>query len=282
MEKQNYTDFNAAVIDGWVRSGWEWGTPLSHDDFVKAKNGEWRVLLTPARYVPQEWFVPSLKGRKLLGLACGGGQQMPVFAALGADCTVLDYSDEQLAKERCVSERESYSINIVKADMTKRLPFNDGEFDIIFHPVSNCYIEDVYHIWNESSRVLKDKGVLIASMNNGLCYLFDSTENLPLVVTNKLPYNPLKDPALYEKVAAEHDALEFSHSLEELIGGQLKAGFILTDLYEDHDTVGVLKDYAPSYIATRAIKQAGLSLNFGFVSGAAYDQRCQRRHYQRC
>jgi ubiquinone/menaquinone biosynthesis C-methylase UbiE len=157
------------------------------------------VLLTPNKYVPQEWF-PALKGKKLLGLASGGGQQMPVFAASDADCTVLDYSDEQLASEKYVSEREAYSINIVKADMTERFPFSDAEFDIIFHPVSNCYIEDVYHIWNECYRVLKNGGVLIAGMDNGISYLFDNIEKSPLVVVNKLPYNPLKNHELYEKI----------------------------------------------------------------------------------
>ncbi|MDR2149541.1 MAG: class I SAM-dependent methyltransferase [Spirochaetaceae bacterium] len=254
MEKQNYTDFNAAVIDTWVKNGWEWGKPISHEDFVKAQNGAGKVLLTPTKYVPEEWFVPPLVGKKVLGLAAGGGQQMPVFAALGADCTVLDYSDEQLATEQFVAEREAYAITIVKADMTKKLPFQNDAFDIIFHPVSNCYVADVQHIWHESYRVLKDKGILIAGMSNGLCYLFDDIEKLPLVVVNALPYNPLNDQTLAEKAYANHDALQFSHSLEELIGGQLKAGFVLTDLYEDYDTSGILRNYAPEYIATRAIK----------------------------
>jgi ubiquinone/menaquinone biosynthesis C-methylase UbiE len=58
-------------------------------------------------------------GAKLLGLASGGGQQMPIFTALGANCTVLDYSERQLDREREVAKREGYDINIVKADMTK-------------------------------------------------------------------------------------------------------------------------------------------------------------------
>jgi ubiquinone/menaquinone biosynthesis C-methylase UbiE len=253
MKKEKYTDLNAAVINKWVKNGWEWGTPISHDDFLKAKNGECNVLLTPNKHVPREWF-PGLKDKKLLGLASGGGQQMPVFAALGADCTVLDYSDEQLASEKAVSERESYAIKIIKADMTERFPFKDGEFDIIFHPVSNCYVEDVYHIWNECYRVLKNNGILTAGMGNGISYLFDDTEKLPLVVVNKLPYNPLKNPDLYNKINFEYDNIQFSHSLEEQIGGQLKAGFTLTDLYEDYDCAGALREYIPQYIATRSIK----------------------------
>ena len=254
MEGQKYTDFNVSVIDRWVRGGWEWGTPLSHEDFVRAGNGECTVLLTPNKPVPPEWF-PPLRGKKLLGLAAGGGQQMPVFAAQGASCTVLDYSPEQLATEKRVAQREGYAITIVRADMTEPFPFGDAEFDLIFHPVSNCYVEDVYHIWNECYRVLKKGGVLIAGMDNGLSYLFEDTGKTPLVAVNKLPYNPLRDRALYEKIrAGEDDNIQFSHSLEEQIGGQLKAGFTLSALYEDYDNAGVLRDYAPQYLATRSIK----------------------------
>ena len=254
MEKQKYTDINIALINKWVKNGLEWTLPpISHEDFMKAKNGDFSISLTPNKPVPKEWL-PPLKGKKLLGLASGGGQQMPVFAALGADCTILDYSDEQLANEKLVSQRESYKINIVKADMTEKFPFGNSEFDIIFHPISNCYIEDVYHIWNECYRVLKDGGILIAGMGNGLVYLFDNVEKLPLVVANKLPYNPLKNPEQYKAINFEYDNIQFSHSLEELIGGQLKAGFTIADLYEDCDNVGVLREYVPQYIVTRAIK----------------------------
>ena len=57
---------------------------------------------------------------------------MPIFSLLGADCTVLDYSDEQLQRERDVAAREGYSIEIVKGDMTNPLPFPDNSFDLIF------------------------------------------------------------------------------------------------------------------------------------------------------
>lgn len=50
-------------------------------------------------------MVGEMKGKKILGLASGGGQQIPVFTALGADCTVLDYSAEQLKREEEVGKR---------------------------------------------------------------------------------------------------------------------------------------------------------------------------------
>lgn len=67
----------------------------------------------------------------------------------------MDISDKQLESEKFVSEREGYSTDIVKGDITERFPFDDDSFDLIFHPVSNCYIEDVNPVWNECYRVLK-------------------------------------------------------------------------------------------------------------------------------
>jgi SAM-dependent methyltransferase len=262
---ESYTEKNSKAIDMWVDEGWEWGQPVSHETYIKAQNGDWSVVLTPIKPTPKEWFAPyykdsKLTGVKLLGLASGGGQQMPIFAALGADCTVLDYSQRQLDNEKLVAERENYKINIVRADMTKRLPFEDNSFDIIFHPVSNCYVEDVQHVWNECYRILKPGGLLIAGMDNSVAYLFDEDlyedkDNPQLVVANKMPFNPLKDPVLNYKYKDKDYAYDFSHTLEEQIGGQLKAGFILTDLYEDMDNSSLLSKYNfPEYLATRAVK----------------------------
>ena len=196
-----------------------------------------------------------MKGKKILGLASGGGQQMPVFAKLGAQCTVFDYSDRQLGAERMVAEREKYAIEIVKGDMTKPLPFETESFDLIFHPVSNCYIEDVYHVWNECYRILKRGGRLLAGFSNGLDFLFEGDN--PLLVVNPLPFNPLKmEKERYDAMIANGEGVQFSHSMEEQIGGQLKAGFILKDLYEDRDREGgaKIREYAPQYMATLAVK----------------------------
>lgn len=79
------------------------------------------MLLTPTKPVPKDWY-PDLDGKSVLGLASGGGQQMLLFAALGAKCTVHDYSEKQIENGLFVAERERYKINAIRADMTKSLP----------------------------------------------------------------------------------------------------------------------------------------------------------------
>lgn len=246
-----YTEINSKVIDKWVEDGWEWGQAISHEVYEKAKNNEWQVLLTPTKPVPKEWFC-EMKDAKILGLASGGGQQMPIFTALGAKCTVLDYSEKQLQKERLVAERENYEITLVRADMTQPLPFEDESFDLIFHPVSNCYIEDVFPVWKECYRVLKKGGILLAGLDNGINYVFDDEEKM---LVRKLPYNPLKDRQLYDEAMKNDWGIQFSHTIEEQIRGQLRAGFVLTDIYQDTNGTGRLHEFnIPSFYATRAVK----------------------------
>ena len=247
----SYQDINAETIDRWVKEGWEWGQPISHETYVNAQEGKWDLHLSPTKKVPHEWF-GEIKGKKVLGLASGGGQQMPIFAALGADCTVMDYSEEQLKSDRMVAEREGYDIRIIRGDMTQRFPFEDEEFDLIFHPVSNCYVEEVKPIWKECYRVLKHGGILLAGTDHYINYIVDENEER---IINHLPFNPLKDPEQMQQLQKDDAGVQFSHSLEEQINGQLEAGFILTNLYEDTNNTGRLYELnIPTFLAMRSVK----------------------------
>ena len=255
----DYTEINAGVIDQWVSGGWEWGIPITHEVYQEALAGSWHMLLTPTKPVPADWF-PDLAGCSVLGLASGGGQQMPLFAARGADCTVLDYSEKQLESERMVAAREGYAINIVRADMTKPLPFENEAFDLIFHPVSNCYVEDVKAIWRECFRVLKPGGLLMAGLDNGINFLFDETDarRRKGVFSMRFRITLLKTRRCMTQRCKAAGGIQFSHTLEEQLRGQLQAGFILKDLYEDTNGAGFLHDHGiPTFWASLAVKPEG-------------------------
>ena len=247
----NYQDINAQTIDRWIEEGWEWGIPIDHDTYLKALAGEWNMLLTPTKFVPHEWF-GDLKGKRVLGLASGGGQQMPIFAALGAECAVLDYSEKQLQSERMVSQREGYQIDIIRGDMTKPLPFDDETFDLIFHPVSNCYVKEVKPIFKECARILKKGGILLSGLDNGVNYLVNDDETM---IVNTMPFDPLQNEAQRKQLEESDCGMQFSHTVEEQIGGQLEAGLMLTHIYGDTNGEGRLHEMnIECYFATRAVK----------------------------
>lgn len=232
----DYQELNAATIDRWIEEGWEWGMPIRHEEYLAALEGRWEMKLTPTKAVPHEWF-GELRGKKVLGLASGGGQQMPIFAALGAVCTVLDYSEKQLASEKQVADREGYDIQIIRADMTKPLPFPDESFDMIFHPVSNCYVREVKPIWRECWRILKPGGLLLSGVDHYINYIVDAEER---EIVNHLPFDPLLNEDQRAQLERDDAGMQFSHSLEEQINGQLEAGFTLVSLYEDTNGEGRL------------------------------------------
>ncbi|WP_282929628.1 class I SAM-dependent methyltransferase [Anaerococcus sp. Marseille-Q7828] len=177
---------------------------------------------------------------------------MPIFSALGAECTVLDYSTKQIESEIMVSKREGYEIEVIEGDMTKNLPFEDESFDIVFNSVSNFYVEDVYHVFNEAYRVLKKTGVLLAGLNNEINYIVDNDEK---EIVWQMPFNPLKDEKAKEFMVKENAGIQFSHNMTEQIGGQLKAGFTLVDIYEDTNGFGRLYELnIKSYVSTKSVK----------------------------
>ena len=247
----DYQELNAATIDRWIEEGWEWGMPIRHEEYLAALEGRWEMKLTPTKAVPHEWF-GELCGKKVLGLASGGGQQMPIFAALGAVCTVLDYSEKQLASEKQVDDREGYDIRIIRADMTKPLPFPDESFDLIFHPVSNCYVREVKPIWRECWRILKPGGLLLSGVDHYINYIVDAEER---EIINHLPFDPLLNEDQRAQLERDDAGMQFSHSLEEQINGQLEAGFTLVSLYEDTNGEGRLHEMnIPTFLAMCARK----------------------------
>jgi SAM-dependent methyltransferase len=252
---------NADVWDRRVAHGDQWTIPVSSDVIAAARRGVVNLLLTPSTFVPAGWY-PPLAGAEVLCLASGGGQQGPVLAAAGARVTVLDASPAQLARDREVAAREHLDLTTVEGDMADLSPFAGGRFVLIFHPVSNCYAPAVRPVWRECARVLRSGGALLAGYNNPVTYIFDQDalwERGEVVARHSLPYSDLTSmgPEALERWLAEGNALEFSHTLEDLIGGQCDAGLLIAGMYEDRwagPDAPALDAYFPWFIATRAIK----------------------------
>lgn len=247
--------------DAWtkeVESGNVWTRPVDADSIRNARNNEWAVVLTPTVPVPRDWF-GDVRGKRVLCLASGGGQQGPILSAAGAAVTVFDNCPAQLEKDRLVAERENLQIRLEQGDMRDLSRFGDGSFDLIFHPVSNCFVDDVESVWKEAFRVLGKGGRLLSGFCNPLIYIFDmrswDRENR-LEVKYSIPYSDLEQLSKDEidELMRERDTLEFGHSLETQIGGQIKAGFSVNGFYEDTAGGDLLDQYIKTYIATLAIK----------------------------
>ena len=257
---KEYIAHNQRAWNRQVAKGNQWTIPVSSEIIARAKRGKWQVLLTPWKPVPSEWF-PPLESINLLCLASAGGQQAPIFAAAGANVVVYDISPEQLKQDKKVAQRENLELQTIVGDMSDLSTFPDAQFDLIFHPISNCFISDVNPVWQESFRVLKPGGTLLSGFTNPIMYLFDESnpDRQPnLNITNKIPYSDLLSLTSEQKEEYTKQGLplEFGHTLEDLIGGQIKAGFIIDGFYEDKHIPKdhPIYDYISTFIATLARK----------------------------
>ena len=248
--------YNQQKWDLQVEKGNPWTIPSSPERIAAAREGTWSVQLTEFKPVPREWFPKELQGVNILCLASGGGQQGPVLAAAGANVTVFDNSPRQLEQDRKVATRDGLVLVTVEGDMRDLSVFGDGCFDLVFQPVSNVFCPEILPVWHEAYRVMSPGGILMVGFDNPDVFIFDTTleEKGVLEVRYPLPFDAtqLSDEDRLREFGQD-GPLEFSHSLEEQIGGQLEAGFVLTGFYEDKQSSHIGK-YIPGYFATRTVK----------------------------
>jgi ubiquinone/menaquinone biosynthesis C-methylase UbiE len=251
---------NRKAWDQQVEKGNIWTVPVSSEEISEARQGRWRIVLTPTKPVPHEWF-PPLQGLDVLCLASGGGQQGPILAAAGANVTVFDNSPAQLNQDRKVAERDGLHLKTVQGDMADLSAFPDQCFDLIVHPTSNTFAPNILPVWKEAFRVLRRGGSLLSGFGNPVMYIFDydKYESGNLEVKHSLPYSDLESLSEEQKqrFIEAGTPFEFGHTLEDQIGGQLAAGFVITGFYEDGTNsveTDPLARYMPIFIATRALK----------------------------
>jgi SAM-dependent methyltransferase len=180
------------------------------------------------------WLPGRVDGLRVLCLAAGGGWQSILYAVAGAHVTVLDLSpemlalDEREARHRGVAER----VRIEQGSMEDLSRFNPGEFDIVHHPVSTCYIPKVEVVYREVARVLKDRGLYISQHKTPTSLQLVERDPQHRYIIG-IPYyhgDPL--PAVPDTAYRETGTVEYLHRWEQLLGGLCRAGFVIEDVVE--------------------------------------------------
>jgi SAM-dependent methyltransferase len=214
-----------------------------------------------------EWL-PWDQIRTVLCVAGGGGEQAPLFAALGLDVTVVDLSSGQLDRDRQVASENGLTIECVEADMLDLSPLGDRQFDLVYQPVSACYAPDVRRLYREIANVTRAGGhyrvehwspthlqVAAHGAWDGAAYRIDRPASAD-------------EPILWRSgdtgMGQDATCLHYGHTLGALVGGLGEAGFDIVALrepdYGDLDaepgSEAHLAAYFPPFIEILARRQS--------------------------
>ena len=179
------------------------------------------------------WLADGVAGRTVLCLASGGGRQGPLFAAAGARVTVVDLSPAMLALDRQVAAERRLVLETVEASMDDLSMLPAAAFDVVYQPVSTCYVPDVARVYREVARVMAAGGLYI-SQHKQPASLQASLEPGPRGVYQMAEpyYREGALPAAGQSRVREVGTHEFLHRWQQLLGELCRAGFAIEDLTE--------------------------------------------------
>lgn len=110
----------------------------------------------------------SKPGDKVLDLGCGNGLFLKNLQGRfpRLDINGMDFSQEE------VKIAKSRGLNVRQGDLSKKLPYKDGKFDIVYGAEIIEHLFDPDFLLSEANRILKDGGYLILTTPN-LCAWFN-------------------------------------------------------------------------------------------------------------
>lgn len=247
---QAVRDHNALAWDALARQEAALAQPAKDEEFVD-----------PLKIVdPLGWLGASIAGRRVLCLAAGGGRQSALYAAAGAEVTVVDISGEMLALDRQVAAERGLDVRTVQTSMDSLPMLQDGQFDIVIHPVSTCYLPEVALVFHEVARVVRPDGLYISQHKSPTSLQTEIQPNNGGYRFSEPYYRDGPLPPAEPCRVREPGTLEFLHRWEELIGGVCRAGFVIEDLIEpmhaktqaEVGTFGHRSRYVAPYVRIKA------------------------------
>lgn len=178
------------------------------------------------------WLPGSVKGLDVLCLASGGGWQSILYAAAGANVTVVDLSPEMLRLDEREAARRGLTVRIVEASMDDLSALGAEAFDVVHQPVSTCYVPKVADVYAEVARVLRGDGLYLSQHKQPTSLQIVERDEQERYVLGVEYYHVDPLPEVPDRSYREGGAREYLHRWEDLVGGLCRAGFVIEDFTE--------------------------------------------------
>ncbi len=254
----NVADVNARAWDGEAAGGSHWAEIASEEEIREARAGKPAIRVTIDKHVPISW-IEKLKGAHVLVLGGGGGQQTPILAAYGCRTECADISGGMLEKDRIALEKYGLRADLHQMDMQDLSFFADSSFDAVVSPVSLNFVRDISRVYSEVARILKPGGSYIFGIANPALYIFDDRKLAKgrMRIRYTLPFSDeisLSGKELRRRIG-KGDTVEYSHTLETIIGTLTESGFAIRGFFSDGTSFEPIDSFLRDcYLAIRAIR----------------------------
>ncbi len=218
--------FNQQRWDELARAGVQYARPYLDMDESAARD-----------LVDAEGLIGDARGLDVLCLASGGGQQSAAFGLLGANVTVVDLSEAQLERDREAADHYGLDIKAVQGDIRDLSALGEAAFDVVWHGHSLNFVPDARAVFRQVSRAVREGGLYHLSCSNPYFHGIDEEEwngdAYPL--RNRYAEGEVIYPSGDEWTFTAPDGSsrrvqgpgEFRHSMETLLNGLIKLGFVL-------------------------------------------------------
>lgn len=174
-----------------------------------------------------EWIrAEGVKEKFVLCLGAGGGRQGPLLAHAGASVTVVDFSELQLDHDRRAAQLWNLDLRTVCASFDDLHGIESAAFDLAVQPVSSCYLPDVARIYAEVARALRPGALYVVQHKQPAALQAGGDRRI------EEPYREGAELPPGTGDLREKGTTEYLHTLEALLGGLCRAGFVIEDVAE--------------------------------------------------
>jgi len=202
-------------------------------DFVRTGKDYFRDSLNnPATFK----LIGSVKGKKVLDLACGEGYNTRILARKGASVIGVDRSSRLIDLAETEERRERLGIRYYRMDASRLKGISDGLFDLVTCFMALQDIEDYEGAVAEVARILKQGGRFVFSIPHP-CFEKMVVNGVRISATERY-FEKIEYPIEWnmERLTKRFRTVSFHRTLTDYSLALAKSGLVISRLVEPRPT----------------------------------------------
>ena len=201
-------------------------------------------------------LVGDVRGKRVLELGCGAGQNAIVLTKQGATVIGIDSSSAQLQLARNLAEQQEVKVEFRQADMSDLAMIPADTIDFVLSVNALHYVEDLGRLLRQVDRVMKTSAPFVFSMRHPSWHLLGANggDKIMLSYFAEGPVREVTDDGV--------ELVHYHHTFATILTALRSAGLRVETLLEPQAPSGVPRtnmwqdgrDFVPRNLIIRARK----------------------------